>query len=269
MKKIFKKPLVFSGVFLYLNNEKLSIDNFYQHLPAGSYTNNDDSKVQIFNIEYEENYLKMNFGEGTVGPRNPNVFNFDTQEEEEPNPRQKNQVEPRQTFAVIDFNTSFLWISNSKKRTALIELFKDSFKTASIVIKEIYDEKQFIEMLKSLDNIKISAVPNLFSNSGILSKTLSEEINGYEASIATLSLSYNNRITNNYLIEKIKSIFEEKNSLKSIVIAGKDENNLGMLFNTEGFSRKIDIEAQVDEDEMFSAEDVYKKLINKIKTENA
>ena len=60
-----------------------------------------------------------------------------------------------------------------------------------------------------------------------------------------------------------------KNSLKSIVIAGRDENNLGMLFNTEGFSRKIDIEAQVDEDEMFSSEDVYYKLISKIKTENA
>ena len=69
--------------------------------------------------------------------------------------------------------------------------------------------------------------------------------------------------------QKVKSIFEQKNSLKSIVIAGRDENNLGMLFNTEGFSRKIDIEAQVDEDEMFSSEDVYYKLISKIKTENA
>lgn len=268
MKKISKKPLVFSGVFLYLNDEKLSIENFHKHLPPGSYTNNDDSKVQIFNIEYEENYLKMNFGEGTVGPRSPNVFNFDTQEEE-PNPRSKNQVEPRQTFAVIDFRTSFVWISNSKKRTALIDLFKERFKTSSIVIKEIYDEQQFIEMLKSLDNIKISAVPNLFSDSGILSKTLSVEINGYEASVATISLGYNNRLTNNYLIEKVKSIFEQKNSLRSIVIAGKDENNLGMLFNSEGFSRKIDIEAQVDDDEMFSVEDVYIKLINKIKNENA
>lgn len=268
MKKPNKKTLIFSGVFLYLNDEKLSIDNFREHLPKGSYTNNDENKVQIFSIDYEENYLKMNFGEGTVGPRNPSVYNFDTHEEE-PNPRQKNQVEPRQTFAIIDFNKSFLWISNSKKRNAFIDLIKDHFKTSSIVVKDIYDEKQFIEMLKSLDNIKISAVPNLFSDSGILSQTLSEEINGYEASTATLSLGYNNRLTNNYLIEKVKSIFEQKNSLKSIVIAGRDENNLGMLFNTEGFSRKIDIDAQVDEDEMFSTEDVYIKLIRKIKTENA
>lgn len=268
MKKVNKKTLIFSGVFLYLNNEKLSIENFRKNLPSGSYTNNNESRVQIFNIDYEDNYLKMNFAEGSVGPRNPNVYNFDTHEEE-PNPRQKNQVEPRQTFAIIDFNSSFLWISNSKKRTAVIDLLKEKFKTSSIVVKEIYDEKQFIQMLRSLDNIKISAVPNLFSNSGLLSQTLSEEINGYEASVATLSLSYNNRITNNYLIEKVKSIFEQKNSLKSIVIAGRDENNLGMLFNSEGFSRKIEIDAQVDEDEMFSSEDVYNMLIRKIKTENA
>lgn len=268
MKKANYKPLIFSGVFLYLNNKKLEIESFKKHLATGSYSNNDDNKVQIFNIEYEDNYLKMNFGEGAVGPRNPNVFNFNTKEEE-PNPRQKNQVEPKQTFAIIDFNTSFLWISNSKKRSALIDLFRIYFKTAAIVIKEIYDEKQFLKMLKRLDNIKISAVPNLFSDSGTLSQSLSEEINGYEASVATLNLSYNNRITTDYLIEKVKSIFEQRNSLKSIVISGKDENNLGMLFNTEGFSRKIDIEAEVNDDEMFTDEDVYKKLIKKINSENS
>lgn len=267
MKKSNKKPLIFSGVFLYLNNKKLVIENFEEHIPSGSYTNNDNSKVQIFSIEYEENYLKMSFGEGIVGPRHPSVFNFNT-EEEEPNPRQKNQVEPRQTFVVIDFKTSFLWISNSKKRTTLIDLFRSKFKTAAIVVKEIYDEKQFVEMLKKLDNIKISAVPNLFSDSGTLSQSLSEEINGYEANVATLSLSYNNTVTTDYLIGKVKSIFEQKNSLKSIVISGKDKNNLGMLFNTEGFSRKIDIEAQVDEDEMFLVEDVYNKLISTIKNES-
>lgn len=222
----------------------------------------------MFNIEYEDTYLKMSFGEGTVGPRSPHVFNFDTKEEE-PNPRHRNQVEPRETYAIIDFRTSFLWISNSKKRTALIDLFKDYLKDSSIVMKEIYDEREFIEMLKRLNSIKVSAVPNLFSDSGILSKALSEEINGYEANTATLSLSYNNRITTDYLINKVKSIFEQKDSLKSIVIAGKDENNLGMLFNTEGFSRKIDIKAQVNEDEMFYAHDVYSKLISKIKKENA
>lgn len=268
MKQLNKKPLIFSGVFLYLNDQKLSLPSFQKHLPSGSYSNNDDNKVQIYKIEYEDNFLKINFAEGSVGPRNPSVFNF-TLEEEEPNPRQKDQVEPRQTFAVIDFNTSFLWISNSKKRGALIDLLKSYFKSASIIVKDIYNEEEFIEMLKILDNIKISAVPNLFSDSGTLSQSLADEINGYEASVATLNLTYNSRPTTEYLMNKVKSIFTQRNSLKSIVISGRDKNNLGMLFNTEGFSRKIEIEANVDEDEMFSSDDVYTKLIYKIHGENS
>jgi hypothetical protein len=265
---INQKPLIFSGVFLYMNDDKLNPDLFREKLQAGQFTNNTGIKVHIFNIEYVENYLRITFGDGSLGPRYPTVFNLET-DEEEINPRQKNQVEPRQTFAIIDFNSSFLWISNSKKRGALIELLKAYFPMASIVAKDIYNEEQFIETLKRLDTIKISAVPNLLSQTGILSEKLSEEINGYEANVATLSLAYHNKFTSEYIIEKVKSIFEQKNTLKSIVISGRDENNLGMLFNTEGFSRKIDIEAYVDEDEMFSPEDVFKKIKSKIEKENA
>jgi hypothetical protein len=76
-------------------------------------------------------------------------------------------------------------------------------------------------------------------------------------------------LTTKYLIEKIRSIFEQKNLLKGIVIAGRDQNNLGMLFNTDGFSRKIDVKAKVDEDEMFCTEDVFNQLITKIEIENS
>lgn len=55
---------------------------------------------------------------------------------------------------------------------------------------------------------------------------------------------------------------------ESIVISGRDERNLGMIFNTEGFSRKIEIQALIDDDEMFSEVDVFNKLINEIKNEN-
>ncbi|WP_146171787.1 hypothetical protein [Flavobacterium magnum] len=262
-----KKQLIFSGVFLYMNDEKLLPDIFKEKIPPGQCTNDTDTKVQTFNIVYDDRYLKLSFGDGMLGPRNPKVFNLETHEEEE-NPRQKHQIEPRQTFAIIDFNTSFLWISNSKKRSALIELLKHYFPTTLITAKDIYDETQFVETLRRLDTIKVSAVPNLLSQTGILSDKLCEEINGYEANVATLSLSYNNRYTSDYLIEKVKSIFGQKNALKSIVISGRDNNNLGMLFNTEGFSRKIEVEAIVDDDEMFDPEDVFLKLRTKIESEN-
>ena len=262
-----KKDLSFSGIFLYLDNKKLQLEDFKAQLPEGSYTKDTDSKVQIFELKYEENYLKINFGDGAMGPRNPKVFNFDTHTEEE-NPRQKSQIEPRNFFAIIDFNTSYLWISNSKKRNLLVEILKTYFKDSTLIAKDIYDEDEFIQTLKRLDKIKISAVPNLLSETGVLSQKLSEEINGFEADSASISLDYNHKLTNKYLIDKIKSIFVQKNILKGIVISGRDQNNLGMLFNTDGFSRRIDIKAKVDDDEMFCTEDVFKQLINKIEIEN-
>jgi len=263
-----KKELSFSGIFLYLDNKKLELEEFKTKLLEGSYTKDTESKVQIFQLKYENNYLKINFGDGAMGPRNPKVFNFETHTEEE-NPRQKSQIEPRHFFAIIDFDTSYLWISNSKKRNGLIELLKSYFKDSTLNAKDIYDEEEFIKTLNRLDNLKISAVPNLLSETGILSKILSEEINGYEADSASLSLDYNHKLTTKYLIEKIRSIFEQKNLLKGIVIAGRDQNNLGMLFNTDGFSRKIDVKAKVDEDEMFCTEDVFNQLITKIEIENS
>lgn len=262
-----RKTLVFSGIFLYLNNNSINIDSFKDVLLEGSYRNTDGSKVEIYNLVYEDNYLKINFGDGAIRPRNPKVFNFSIQEEE-PNPRQKEQVEPKETFALLDFNTSHLWISNSKKRNILARMLQHKFPKDRLVMKEVYDEEEFISTLKKLDSLKVSAVPNLFANTGILSESLTEEINGYDASVATLSFTYYNTLTTEYLLNKIRSLFAEKNTLRSIVIAGRDENNLGMLFNTEGFSRKIDVDCTVDENEMFLPEDVFLKLINKIKSES-
>lgn len=263
-----RRPIVFSGFFLYINDKKINIDLFKEVLRSGNYTSTEVNRVEIYNIDYEGSYLKINFGDGTLGPRNPKVFNFSLQEEE-PNPRLKEQVEPKETFAVLDFNTSFMWISNSKKKNALIALLKSKFPSTVIVAKDIYSEDEFIYALKKLDSIKISAVPNLFSQTGVLSQQLSEEINGYEASVATLSLTYHNTLTTNFLISRIKSIFSERQSLKSIVISGRDENNLGMLFNSEGFSRKIEIECEVDENEMFIQADVFRRITNKIASENS
>lgn len=265
---INKKPLIFSGIFLYINEKKLEVEDFKNVLGQGSYTNKEDIKIQIFDIAYENNFLKIKFGDGAVGSRNPFVYNFD-KEEEEPNPREKNQVEPKETFALIDFNTSYMWISNSRKRNALILLIKSYFKTSTVTAKDIYDENEFLNTLKKIDNIRFSGTPNLLSQTGVLSSALTDEINGYEATTASVSFSYQQRLTSDYIIEKIKGLFSEKNSLKNIVISGRDEKNLGMLFNTEGFSRKIEIEAEVNIDEMFSSDDVFKQIIQKLKNESS
>lgn len=141
-------------------------------------------------------------------------------------------------------------------------------KNSKLVSKDVYDEQRFIETLKKLDDIRLSAVPNLFSQSGVLTERLAEEIDGYEATSAQLHFHYQDKFVGNSLIEKIKSIFQNRNNFNGIVISGRDEKNLGMLFNAEGFSRKIEFKASVDENKMFLPDEVFNKLITIIRNEN-
>src|SRR5690606_33093684 len=157
------------------------------------------NNAYIFNLAYEDNYLKINFSDGSAMPRNPNVYNKDTQEIE-PNPREAHQIEPREYFAVFDLNNSFLWLSNTKKKSLLIDFFQRLFKNQKLVLKDVYDEEKFIQNLKTIDQIKISAVPNLFSQTNSVSKALVDEM--YGAYEAVLHLKYKDKFIGDDLLTK-------------------------------------------------------------------
>ncbi len=264
----YTKSIVFSGTFLSVNDNAISIDDFKKKIPENTYTITENKRIHVYKYVYQDNYLKITFGDGSAMPRNPTVYDVETKQTL-PNPRQPNQAEPKETFGLIDFTTSFLWLSNSKKRNSLLDFFRTKLdKNSKLVSKDVYDEQKFIETLKKLDDIRLSCVPNLFSQSGVLTEKLAEEINGYEATSAQLHFHYQEKLIGNNLIEKIKNIFENRNNFSSVVISGRDEKNLGMLFNTDGFSRKIEFKAPVDENEMFLPTEVFNKLIAAIQNEN-
>jgi hypothetical protein len=262
------KNIVFSGTFLSVNDNVINIDDFKKQIPEDTYTITENKRVHIYKYIYTENHLKITFGDGSAMPRNPNVFDVETKTTL-PNPRQPNQAEPKETFGLIDFNTGFLWLSNSRKRNSLIDFFRTKFDNKTkLVSKDVYDEEKFIETLKKLDDIRLSAVPNLLSQSNVLTEKLAEEINGFEATSAQLHFHYQDKLIGNSLLEKIKSIFENRVNFNGVVISGRDENNLGMLFNSDGFSRKIEFKTTVDENEMFLPDDVFTKLLSKIRNED-
>lgn len=264
----YTKNIAFNGTYLSINDDVINIDHFKKQIPENTYSITENKRVHIYKYVYLDHYLKITFGDGSVMPRNPNVIDVETNQTL-PNPRQPNQAEPKETFGLIDFTTGFLWLSNSRKRNAILDFFKTRFeRNTKLVSKDIYDEQNFIETLKKLDDIKLSAVPNLLSQSGVLTAKLTEEINGYEASSAQLHFHYQDKLVGNSLIEKIKNIFINRNNFDGIVISGRNEKNLGMLFNADGFSRKIEFKASVDENEMFLPDDVFNKLIVIIRNEN-
>jgi hypothetical protein len=259
--------IVFSGSFLTANNQAINIEEFQEKIPGNTYSVIENKKIHTYTLNYYRHYLKIKFGDGSAMPRNPTVIDISTSEAL-PNPRQANQVEQRETFGIIDFKSGFLWVSNYKKRNALLDFLRQNFKDKEIVSKDVYSEEKFIQTIKKLDNIRLSVTPNLFSKSNTLSAVLSEEINGYEATSAILSFQYHDKFVGNNLVQKIRSLFDNKLSFTGIVISGRDEKNLGMLFNPEGFFRKIEFKASIDENEMFLADELFIQVIARIENED-
>ncbi len=260
------KTLTFSGNFLSKNDEKLKIDEFKTHFSEIEESEIIGNIVHAYLFEFEQNYLKINFSSGSSVPRNPNVVNIETKQTE-PNPRQSTQIEPKEHFALIDFDSCLFWISNSTKKTMILEFITKKFKNAILNLRDVFDQTEFLKSIKKLDELRLSATPNLFSQTNTLSKALSDEIKQYEAVEAILHLRYQDKWIGNTLGEKIASLFSDKNNYGGIMISGRDARNFGILFNSNVISRKIDVQAFVDENEMFDSEEVFRILIGKIEDE--
>jgi hypothetical protein len=264
-----KKTITFSGIFLSINDRYINFDDFMGKIieTTDIISRNDpeNKRVHTYRFIYQgKDYLKIILGDGSASPRNPEVIDVERNERSS-NPRQPNQAEPKQTFGLIDFKTGYLWLSNTKKRKSLLELFNETLGKNKLLAKDVYDEEEFINTLKKIDEISVSAAPEVFSNSNTLTKALSEDIHGFNADVAKLTFQYDKHLLEGCTLkEKIKSIFRDRNSFRSIVISGRDKNGLGMLFNTNLFSTKIEFQSLVDENEMFVPEKVFAELIQKI-----
>lgn len=261
-----QKPIIFSGIYLTKDDQKLDIRDFKANIEEKIYREVNNFTAHVFSFQYYNEYLKIQFSDGSIFPRNPSVINTETKQDE-PNPRTINQVEPKEHFALIDFSTNLFWISNQKKRNIFIDFFKVKFNTNNIFAKDVYNKEEFIKSISHLDKIKFSMIPNLFSQNTSLSNAFKDEIYQYEAIEGILELKYNDKWVGNNLIDKINSLFNNEGNLTGITISGRDVKNLGMLFNSNGFSRKIEFVSIVDENEMFIIEDVFNKLITKIEDE--
>ena len=93
------KTIQFNGTFLSANDQAISIDNFKECISDDTYSITNNNDVHIYKFCYFDNYLKVNFSDGSAMPRNPMVYDICTNESI-PNPRLSSQAEPRETFVI-------------------------------------------------------------------------------------------------------------------------------------------------------------------------
>ena len=172
----------------------------------------------------------------TMGKRKPyssTVINLDTEEEYD-NPKKDHEVELNDKFfALVDILKQRLFISDLRRRDSFCEWLKEKLNKEEIYTKSILKEKDFLEKIKEINQINFFITPDLFNkdNQKTLDKKLIEDIWGYEADNAKLTLNYNQKRVNGNILSKLKEIFAKKSDFNNISIVGKNDKNFESIFN--------------------------------------
>lgn len=261
------KDISFTSFFILIDDEPINKHFFYKAFPLNeTFRKTVGSTNYSIDISEESEFAKLYIEFGNPLPRPDKVITVDTHELQE-NPRALNQYEPKQEFAIIDFEKSILWISYTRHKTFFTEAFKEAFDTQNVLLKNVYSEEDFLNVIKKVDEIKLSALPSLFSDTFTLSKELVADMQGYGATFATLIMRFKDASVLERMKNKIKELFNKKVAYKSLVITGRDENNVSVIFNNDFLQRKIPIKALVSDAGIFDQNVVFSQVLSWLKND--
>jgi len=231
-----------------------------------------DDKVEILSVKkilkniYENRFIGISFDMGDKYPYSPKVVNEDLCEQD--NPRKADLIElDEQLFVLIDVQTQRMWISDQRKKGDLRIWLKDKLDKATIV-KSIINDKEFIDKIKSVKEISFSIAPNLFNSSrqDTLSSHLIDDILGFGAEKAKLSLEFNNSKISDKIKSKLRSLIGKKDEFNDITVIGRSDENLDSTFNLNEITSRVQIDIPTNQaSELLNPNEVFLTLINKIK----
>jgi len=213
-------------------------------------------------------YVLFYFEEGGNMPRQELVYNATTQEEED-NPRGIDQIERnKQTFILIDSCSQLVYMSDFRRKKTFEEWLKTKLANNEVVVKDIIDQKTFLDTIQSVKKIHLCAVPNLFSQFGILSKELTNDYFNYGTGIDSISVTIRfaeNKVPSQ-LKNMIRNLFKQKEdcALHSLEVCGRYDDKFERVFNAEGIVDKVTINITPDENGLLSHNEVFDRLIEEI-----
>lgn len=263
-----KKQITFSISQFILNDSSFNINDFSSIKEETIYPNHIGSDLVSVDIIkkgiYYERFISFYFKLHEKYPYSDKVLTEkDGEVEEKDNPRPSCDIELKDVFFILlDTKYQRIYLSNRQKGSHFSDfLSKNNIKNS--IIKPIIQEYDFIKRIRSIKEITFTVENNnLARQSGVLSKNLSEDIYGYQADEATLSLRYKKNKTIDKIKDKISNIIDNKGLYKNLTIIGRDGSEFEKVFNLEGVTSRISVRAHLLTDTReINVEDMIKSLI--------
>lgn len=218
------------------------------------------SKAIIFN-----RFITLYFLEGEKFPYSDIIIDPDLKERK--NPRTPSELElDKQFFVVLDVKNQKIYLSDSKKKYYFIS-WLDKMTGKHTEIKSILSESDFVEKIKSISGISFTIEPTLFNSieQDVLSKRLVDDIYGFGADSAKVELHYKQSKLTAAVIEKVKSLLQNKSEFKEITVIGRSDENFENIFNLDEIVSKILIEVTENPDsKLLNDQEVFTGIIERI-----
>lgn len=273
-----KKNLKFTINQLIINGKAFDASDFsaMEDEDLETHTITQEESKEVLSIKkikksiIENRFITIYFNEGDKFPYSKIVIDSnDPGFGEKNNPRPPEQIElDNQFFVLIDIQTQRIYMSDHRKKGAFIAWLSTKIK-GNVVIKSIIQEDQFIEKIKSINEIFFTVTPSLLNSSkeDILSNNLVKDIYGFGAERAKIEMKYKDAPMTNQIIQKLKSLISRKNDFESIVVIGRTDENIESIFNLNEIVSKISVDIELNEEsKQLDHEIVFNLLIINIKS---
>ena len=217
----------------------------------------------------DNRFISLYFNYGEKYPYSPTVATVVGENLQElSNPRTPEQIElSDQLFVLIDVTTQRIWISDQRQKNSVLDWIKNKTGLA-MSIKSIINEADFIDKIKSVQEISFSVVPDLFNSAGqdTLSNHLVQDIYGFGADKARVQLSYSNTSVTDIIKQKFNSLIGRKSEFQDITVIGRSDEGLDTIFNLDEVISKISVDVGADsKSKLVNPEEVFDAVIKIVK----
>ena len=214
-------------------------------------------------VQKNEEYIWFDANFGSPNPRDEMLTNINNGNKKS-NPREKIEAELlKQVFCLYHFSKQTLYLSNVKKKKFVEVILKDNT-GLDFKVKSFFKTKnEFIELLKSVNEISFTEVQNLFHKNSPERQALIDLTGTDSPDDFTITTKYSKANVISGFLNKLFNGWTN-NSLKDLIIRGTDEDNFSIIFNNDTFTKKIDVPSSKGPNGKFNSKSVKSSLLQEL-----
>lgn len=249
-------------------DREASLDDFKEVIQTGPRIHESENQKFLYSIDMEiveDRFFWMSCEYDDAKRFRNYVVNRDTGAKE-PNPRSKEQIEPRQQFfACYDCRTHFLYLNDMTRRPFFRQYISDVIKK-DVRLNNVYASvDEFCERMKTIRGFQYTQVDNFFGRSSDLFTQVGNIWGQDLPSKIQLKISYGDIPVHGGGRQLVDLLTRHKGEFENVIIIGGDDAGVEHTFDFSSLLKHVVLNPHKDENEHFDSMEVRTMLLNELR----